>query len=302
MAYLPEEAAWEEGIRQLETADPALAGEGGVMNLQAVQLGNRTAFLKGGVINLQAVPTSLQTTDPPTFVAARITVKAGGAGYAEGDAVTLSEPPVAAAVGAVDENGGITAISFNAGTVYADDPSGADLAVSGGGGEGAVCDIRTAYAPGDEQADGELIFVPYGDPLVQTSRMRGYVRDYLDGSGIEQRVTRLDAMRKWSPSYLYAEGDVTYAAGRWYEPNPEDIPIFGESPVSNPEKWIKVSGGSDEDSLQIAKNKRRIDLLWNEIFGEGITFTNHFALDFYTLEGVNLEEGVWRDTLGRVEV
>jgi hypothetical protein len=205
-------------------------------------------------------------------------------------------------VGAVDADGAITALTFTAETVYADDPSGAGITVSGGSGSGAVCEVRTAYAPGDVQIDGELQFVPYGDPLVQTSRMRSYVRDYLEGSGVGLRLMRLDAMRAWSPFYLYAEGDVTYAAGKWYTPNPENIPIFGESPVGSPEKWLKVSGGNDEDSLQVLRNKARITALWNSVFGEGVAFTNHFELDFYELQGVSLEEGVWNDVLGRVEV
>lgn len=46
MANLPEQAQWEDGIYQLETSDPVLAGPGGIDNRQATQLGNRTAFLK----------------------------------------------------------------------------------------------------------------------------------------------------------------------------------------------------------------------------------------------------------------
>jgi hypothetical protein len=55
MAYLPEEADWEDGIYQLEISDPVLGGEGGIANLQATQLGNRTAYLKQQVDSLQEV-------------------------------------------------------------------------------------------------------------------------------------------------------------------------------------------------------------------------------------------------------
>jgi hypothetical protein len=229
-------------------------------------------------------------------------VKNGGAGYAEGDSIAVSTPAVAAEVTAVDANGAITAVGFTSGTVYDSDPAGADIAVSGGSGSGAVCEVRTAYAPGDIQKDGELQYVPYSDPLVQTSRMRGFTRDFLNSTGMERQVIRLEAMRRWSFAYLYGDGDITNFEGMWYTPNPEDIPIFGESPATNPEKWVKVGGGSDEDAEQIRKNAARINMLWGIIFGGGAAFTNHFALDFYTLEGVDLKEGVWRDTLGRVEV
>jgi phage-related tail fiber protein len=49
MANLPEQAQWEDGIYQLETSDPVLAGPDGIDNRQATQLGNRTAYLKAAV-------------------------------------------------------------------------------------------------------------------------------------------------------------------------------------------------------------------------------------------------------------
>ncbi|MCL2610905.1 MAG: hypothetical protein FWE02_04420, partial [Defluviitaleaceae bacterium] len=43
---LKEEPKWEEGIYQLEVADPVEGGEDGVDNVQARQLANRTQYLK----------------------------------------------------------------------------------------------------------------------------------------------------------------------------------------------------------------------------------------------------------------
>jgi hypothetical protein len=229
-------------------------------------------------------------------------VKNGGAGYAEGDSIAVSTPAVAAEVTAVNNDGAITAVSFTAGTVYDSDPADESATVSGGSGEGAVCEVRTAYAPGDIQQDGELQYVPYNDPIVQMTRLRGFVREYLETSEVARRTVLSEALRRWSPAFLYVEGDITNFEGAWYTPNSEDIPIFGESPETNPEKWTKVGGGSDEDDTRISKALRRVDIMWDIIFGAASTFTSHFALDLYTLEGVNLKEGIWRDTLGRVEV
>jgi hypothetical protein len=224
----------------------------------------------------------------------------GGAGYAEGDAITLSG--VAATVSGVGEGGAVTSFAFDGSTVYSSDPSGSEIAADGGSGSGAICSIRTAYAPGDVQKDGELQYVPYTDPLVQTSRMRGYTRDFLAASDMARDVVKANAMREWSQNYLYKDGDVTYFSGQWFSPNPESPPGFGESPETRPEKWVRTSGVDDALRLTAAKNTARIDILWREIFGEGTTFTNHFALDFYTMDGVNMEEGVWNTALGRVEV
>lgn len=53
MAKLPETAAWESEIHQLEESERAKAGPGGILNLQASQLANRTRFLKE---NLESIP------------------------------------------------------------------------------------------------------------------------------------------------------------------------------------------------------------------------------------------------------
>ena len=44
--FLPEEAVWEEGIRQIETTDTVLGGPSGTPNIAPGQLANRTKFLK----------------------------------------------------------------------------------------------------------------------------------------------------------------------------------------------------------------------------------------------------------------
>ncbi|SXE31145.1 hypothetical protein [Klebsiella variicola] len=46
MSNLPEQPAWESGIHQLEESDRAKAGPGGILNLQASQLANRTNWLR----------------------------------------------------------------------------------------------------------------------------------------------------------------------------------------------------------------------------------------------------------------
>ncbi|WP_437890148.1 hypothetical protein [Phytobacter sp. V91] len=53
MATLPETPSWESGIHQLEEADRAKAGAGGVLNVQATQLANRTRYLRAAI---QSVP------------------------------------------------------------------------------------------------------------------------------------------------------------------------------------------------------------------------------------------------------
>ncbi|HHN8588212.1 TPA: hypothetical protein ACRR1L_004478, partial [Klebsiella quasipneumoniae] len=53
MASLEENSAWESGIYQLEETDRAQAGAGGVLNIQARQLANRTRFLRSKLASLE---------------------------------------------------------------------------------------------------------------------------------------------------------------------------------------------------------------------------------------------------------
>ncbi|MCG2853550.1 hypothetical protein L5654_07800 [Klebsiella grimontii] len=53
MANLPEQPSWESGIHQLEEADRAKAGPGGVLNIPASQLANRTRWLRALVESAQ---------------------------------------------------------------------------------------------------------------------------------------------------------------------------------------------------------------------------------------------------------
>lgn len=54
MANLKESAAWESGIYQLETTDPVVGGVDGISNKQAIQLANRTRYLKGEIESLKS--------------------------------------------------------------------------------------------------------------------------------------------------------------------------------------------------------------------------------------------------------
>jgi len=46
MAYLSEQATYEQGVYQIECTDPIQGGEDGISNVQAKQLANRTTYLK----------------------------------------------------------------------------------------------------------------------------------------------------------------------------------------------------------------------------------------------------------------
>lgn len=64
MSNLVETPAFGSGVYQIETSDPVLGGPGGIANLQAQELANRTAYLKDHVDDLESgatVPTGIAT-------------------------------------------------------------------------------------------------------------------------------------------------------------------------------------------------------------------------------------------------
>ena len=63
MANLKENAAWESGIYQLETTDPVVGGVDGISNKQAIQLANRTGYLKEQISNLSSNLSSFAKLD-----------------------------------------------------------------------------------------------------------------------------------------------------------------------------------------------------------------------------------------------
>ncbi|HBV3344971.1 TPA: hypothetical protein MDU19_004523, partial [Klebsiella pneumoniae] len=74
MANLPENPSWESGIHQLEEAERAKAGPGGVLNVPASQLANRTKWLRAQIESAQDYReyTFFKTeTDPDGTIAGR---------------------------------------------------------------------------------------------------------------------------------------------------------------------------------------------------------------------------------------
>lgn len=70
MANQPELVQYDDGVYQLEVADPVQGGVGGVSNKALLNLANRTTYLKKHLDDLEAgntVPTGVATVNSPTF-------------------------------------------------------------------------------------------------------------------------------------------------------------------------------------------------------------------------------------------
>ena len=80
MSNVNETPTWEDGVYQIETTDPVLGGPGGIANVQAGQLANRTAYLKERADQVDAIAAQLGAPLPETLAA--IVKQIGGIGDA----------------------------------------------------------------------------------------------------------------------------------------------------------------------------------------------------------------------------
>lgn len=81
MANVTEQSNWEVGVYQIETSDAVIGGVGGIANRQALQLANRTLWLKNQVAGLG---TGKQDADSTLAALANLTTSANQMIYATG--------------------------------------------------------------------------------------------------------------------------------------------------------------------------------------------------------------------------
>ena len=81
MANVTEQSLWEVGVYQIETSDAVIGGVGGIANRQALQLANRTLWLKNQVAVLG---TGKQDADSTLTALANLTTSADKLIYATG--------------------------------------------------------------------------------------------------------------------------------------------------------------------------------------------------------------------------
>jgi hypothetical protein len=106
-------------------------------------------------------------------------------------------------------------------------------------------------------------------------------------------VADIRNFRQWSSAHSYNAYDSVFYLGLPYYANPDNLPLIGQSPNDVPEKWIRSGGsGGNSASEQATQNQRRIEALWNAVFGAN-TAAIPLAVFFDNLDGIVLTRGVW---------
>lgn len=107
MANIPESPVWADGVKQIETTDKVLGGPDGVVNQQAKNLADRTAFLKQEVEGAQAAAASAdEKAQGAIDQISAVEAAAGSAQAHAADALTYRDEATAAAALALQHKNG----------------------------------------------------------------------------------------------------------------------------------------------------------------------------------------------------
>ena len=126
--------------------------------------------------DLSYIPTVMQANSD-SYTITHINITSKGSGYQRNETFELGNVEyVSVRITDVDDNGGILSISWDT------TDTEVDIAGSGfqpvnyqGNGVGAEFSTITRYSVGNDVVNGHLLHVPDDDPLVQFTRMKGYV-------------------------------------------------------------------------------------------------------------------------------
>ncbi len=157
-------------------------GTGGILsNYNAsTNTANVTTIQRG----LENIPVLLQA-NPNAFGVVAIYITTPGSGYVPGNTFTVNG--VTGTIGSVTQTGGLTtgSLTWDLSADYPSDKAGTGFAVTSTPGNGAIATIVTAYAVGNDRVIGQLEGQTENDPLISSSRLRGFFQEQLPFGGAQ---------------------------------------------------------------------------------------------------------------------
>lgn len=173
--------------------------------------------------NLSEVPTVMQA-DNQHYIVSYINIINPGSGYKLNESFSLGNGgTIPVAITGITPSGGISQLS------WAYDPISTDIKGTNltpvsysGNGTDATFTVFTRYAKGTDVVEGEILYVPSDDPLVQFTRMQGYVASelasqndlqiggYISSADPSTLMSSISVGSKWYQSTITGKPDTNF--------------------------------------------------------------------------------------------
>lgn len=235
--------------------------------------------------DLSYIPTVMQA-DPDNYTITHINITSKGSGYQRNETFELGNIEyVSVRITDVDDNGGILSISWDI------TDTEVDLAGSGfqpvnyhGNGVGAEFTTITRYALGNDVVNGHLEHVPDDDPLVQFTRMKGYVDATISD---RNNIEIVGYASSSDPSKLVTGLPI---GALWYETN-----IDGKLDTTFPwkvKRWDGITWSVNTQDYKPSFN----DIWINKNVTDPIEHTAYYWVDDWVAYGFSIDTGLFVQT------
>lgn len=241
-------------------------------------LTNITTNLQEQITDLSGVPTTLQA-DPTHYIVAAINIKDGGSGYSVDETFQLGAGNTTTIViDKVSNTGSILSVSYPSITFTTDIAiKNQSPSMYSGKGTGAKFDVVTSYAMGDIVTQGTLINVPEFDPLVQYTRLKGYVESAIAS------LNKLKLKGYISSTDPKANGASVEIGTMWYQSN-----STGEPDTNFPWTIKTWDGSSWVTETGYVPNFN--DIWMNKNVNDPLTATTYYWLDKWEKYGFTFDQ------------
>lgn len=241
-------------------------------------LTNITTNLQEQITDLSGVPTTLQA-DPTHYIVAAINIKDGGSGYSVDETFQLGAGNTTTIViDKVSNTGSILSVSYPSTTFTTDIAiKNQSPSMYSGKGTGAKFDVVTSYAMGDIVTQGTLINVPEFDPLVQYTRLKGYVESAIAS------LNKLKLKGYISSTDPKANGASVEIGTMWYQSN-----STGEPDTNFPWTIKTWDGNSWVTETGYVPNFN--DIWMNKNVNDPLTATTYYWLDKWEKYGFTFDQ------------
>lgn len=241
-------------------------------------LTNITTNLQEQITDLSGVSTTLQA-DPTHYIVAAINIKDGGSGYSVDETFQLGAGNTTTIViDKVSNTGSILSVSYPSTTFTTDIAiKNQSPSMYSGKGTGAKFDVVTSYAMGDTVTQGTLINVPEFDPLVQYTRLKGYVESAIAS------LNKLKLKGYISSTDPKANGASVEIGTMWYQSN-----STGEPDTNFPWTIKTWDGSSWITETGYVPNFN--DIWMNKNVNDPLTATTYYWLDKWEKYGFTFDQ------------